>query len=89
MVFILSYYYLRSGWKPALRNEAPQSTRGGWLHVLRRLFWCFDFWLHLYADSPFTYAIRPECSAGLMGYPIETTKQSHHWHQEIRRRVEN
>ena len=21
---------------------------------------------HLYADSPFTYAIRPECSAGLV-----------------------
>ena len=53
-------------WDPALRLKARQSTRGGWLHVLRRLFWCFSRRLYLYAVSSLTYAIRPECSARLV-----------------------
>ena len=50
---------MRSGWEPdrALGADGFMSSIGCSGNVI--------FWLHLYADSPFTYAIRPECSAGL------------------------
>jgi hypothetical protein len=49
----------------SLRSNARQSSRGGWLHVLRRRSGLFCLRGFHRAASPFTCAIRPDYSGGL------------------------